>query len=198
MKYMKKLSISSLITVFVVSICFSQIKQGQHIGENKMLDVEIEFYNFYGKTITNAEGTFYHIWGWVFKEDKVYPAKYWGEYPLYFFGLPTNVLVKITNKGPRTKAKLEIRIESYVLKTDGSNGASLMEPKVLEVEVEKGETKVIDASFTTEWTPQADSGLDRFIVKVSHINEGGGPGNPLPALILQKEGVYCPPKFKKE
>lgn len=196
---MKKL-IPTIITIFVIiSLGFAQTKQGKHIGEQNMLDVKIEFSEPFGKTVTNSKGTFYYYYNWLIGiEDKVYPSEYWGEFPLYFFGLPTKVLVKITNLGPRNKTKVAIKTESYVLKTDGSNGAPLKQPETIEVEVNKGETKLIDASFTAEWTPEADSGLDRFIVKVIHINEGGGHGNLEPAVIMQKEGVFCPPKYKPE
>lgn len=187
--------IGLLCIVFAfAAITFS--KQGNHTGEQKMLDVDIQFINSYGKTITNENGVYYYYYDWLIGvEDKVYPSKYWGEYPLYFFGLETGVLVKVTNLGPKQKAKVRIVTESYVLRTDGSNGASMMEPKSLEVEVLKGETKTINASFTSQYTPDAESGLDRFIVKVLHINEGGGPGNSEPGLIMSKEGVYCPPEY---
>ncbi len=195
---MKKLI--SLIVISLISISYlslAQIKQGKNIGEQKMLDVEIEFLEPFGKTVTNSNGTFYYYYSWLIGvEDKVYPPQYWGEFPLYFFGLPTKVLVKVTNLGPRAKTKVAIKTESYVLRTDGSNGAVLKQPETIEVEIAKGETKLIDASFITEWTPDADSGLDRFVVKVLHVNEGGGPGNPEPAVIMQKEGIYCPPKYK--
>lgn len=193
---MKKILFTTIL-IISLTLSFAQTKQGKHLGEQKMLDVQIEFLDSFGKTVTNANGTFYYYRNWLIGvEDKVYPPQYWGEYPLYFFGLPTKVLVKITNLGPRAKTKVMIKTESYVLRTDGSNGAILKPPQTIEVEIEKGETKLIDATFTTQWTPEADSGLDRFIVKVLHINEGGGPGNIEPAIILQKEGVYCPPKLQ--
>jgi hypothetical protein len=183
----------------VICICLLSLpllygKEGKHIGEQKMLDVNIEFLNPYGKTVTNSGGVFYHYYGCVFHESKVYPSMYWGEYPLYFVGLPTNIKVTVTNRGPRAKAKLRIKTESYVLKTDGSSGMSLMEPKIIDFEVAKGETKSIDSSFTIQYQPGMESGLDRFIVKVLHINKGGGPGNYEPALIMKKEGVFCPPE----
>lgn len=57
------------------------------------------------------------------------------------------VLVKITNLGPSAKTKEVIKTESYVLKTNGTNGAMLKPPETIEVEIEKGETKVIDATY---------------------------------------------------
>jgi len=189
--------LSFIFLLYTFSFCAGQ---GKHIGEQQMLDVEIVFSESFGTTVTNSEGTYYKFfWGYTLYEDKVYPQQYWGEYPLYFFGLPVGVSVKITNKGPREKCKVRVKSEAFVLKVDGSNGVSLMEPKIAEVEVRKGETKVIDASFVCEYVEGAESGLDRFIVKVLHINEGIGSerNNYEPALIMQKEGVFCPPKYKK-
>ncbi|MCD6422724.1 MAG: hypothetical protein J7L42_01215, partial [Elusimicrobia bacterium] len=157
---------------------------GNHKGEAKQLDVRIEFSGSYGTTITNSEGIFYHFWGYCFKEDKIYPPKYWGAFPLYFFGTKVPVKVIVKNNGPRAKAKIRVKVEAYCLLTDGSNGTSLMEPKTIEVVVAKGEQRIIDASFVAQYVEGADSGLDRFIVKVLHINEGGGKGNPEPALVM--------------
>jgi len=194
---MKKISliISLLCLIFTQQVF---CKQGQHIGEQKMLDVDIQFSNMSGTTVTNANGVYYNFWGYVFHENKVYLPQYWGTYPLYFFGQEVGVKVKITNKGPREKLKVRIKVESYVLNTDGSNGVPLMAPKIIDVEVNKNETKIIDASFVADYVEGADSGLDRFIVKVLHINEGGGFGNPEPALIMVKEGIFCPPKYNQE
>jgi len=168
---------------------------GNHKGEQKQLDARIDFSGSCGTTITNSEGIFYHFWGYCFKEDKVYPPKYWGSWPLYFFGTKIPVKVTVKNNGPRAKAKIRIKTEAYCLLPDGSNGGALMEPKTIDVEVLKGEEKVIDASFVTEYAAGTESGLDRFIIKVLHINEGGGKGNPEPALIMSKEGVFCPPEY---
>jgi len=172
-------------------------KQGNHTGENKMLDVDIQFLNSYGKTVTNAQGVYYQTSYGVSYENKVYPSQYWGEYPLYYFGSIATIKVTVTNNGPRAKTKVRVVTESCVLLTSGSNGDPLMAPKTAEVEVLEGETKTIDCSFFISYTPNAESGLDRFTVKVLHVNEGGGPGNSEPALILQKEGVFCPPKYVK-
>ncbi len=188
-----------LISVILFSLTFvspSFAKQGKHTGEQNMLDVDIQFLGSSGTTITDADGIHYHFYGLVTHEGKVYPSKYWGTYALYFFGTETGVTVKVTNKGPRAKAKVRVQTEAYVLRTDGSNGATLAKPRVIDVEVARGETKIIDASFTGEYTPGMESGLDRFLVKVSHMNEGGGKGNPEPALIMVKEGVFCPPEYQ--
>lgn len=194
----KKIILLSFITFSLILVPQSFSKQGKHIGEQDMLDVDIQFSNSFGKTVTNSDGIFYHVWGWIFHEDKVYPTQYWGEFPLYFFGTETGVTVTVTNKGPRAKAKVRIQTEAYVLHTDGSSGVALTDPQIIDVEVRRGETKTIDASFIAEYVPGAESGLDRFLVKVFHMNEGGGAGNPEPALIMVKEGIFCPPEYAEK
>jgi hypothetical protein len=192
-----------IITIFVIAFCVISVPavycgQGQHKGEQKMLDVDIQFSGSFGRTVTNASGIYYYFYGIMMSEDKVYPPQYWGEVPLYFLGTQVGVIVRVTNNGPKAKTKVRIKTESYSLQTDGSSGKPLCEPIIIDDEIALGETKTIDASFTVKYTSDADSGLDRFLVKVLHINEGGGPGNEEPGLIMVKEGVFCPPKYMQK
>lgn len=170
-------------------------KAGRHRGEQKQLAVDITFFGQYGETVTDENGTHYYIRGQASHEDKVYPSEYWDTFPLYYFNTSVGVTVTVTNHGPRAKAKLRIRTEAYLLRTDGTSGPALTAPRELDIEVNRGETRSIDASFVVEYSPQLESGLDRFLVKVSHPNAGGGPGNEDPALILVREGVFCPPEY---
>ena len=106
--------------------------------------------------------------------------------------------VKVTNNGPRAIANLRVRTEVYCLRTDGSNGAELTPMLETDFSLETGETKVIDASFVSDFVEGAESGLDRLLVKVLHPNSGGGPGNSDPALIMVKEAIFCPPENEGE
>ena len=196
-------SVNFLSTVIalscVASTAFAQ-KAGQHKGEKKQLEVDISFSRSYGVTETTEHGTYYRFWGFNIYEDKVYIPEYRGTYPLYFFNTRVGVTVKVTNNGPRKKTKLCIKTESYVLHTDGSSGVALCEPREIEVVIGRGETVAVDASFVAAYSPDAESGLDRFLVKVTHPNEGGGGGgagaNSEPALIAVEEGIFCPPEYQ--
>jgi hypothetical protein len=193
--------LAALLFAMNASAQFSveDLKAGKHKGELPQFSVEIEFSEGYGETLTNELGTWYSYFGYTFYEDKVYPEEYWGTYPLYFFGLPVDVKVHITNHGPRQTLKYTINTLAFILEPDGSNGAELKEPEAYDVVVEKGETVTIDASFTTDFTPGLEPGLDRFIILVQHTNNGGaGHGNPYPALILWEEGIFCPPEYEVE
>lgn len=170
-----------------------QFKAGAHVGEVKQLAVDVTFAGSFGTTITNAGGIDYNFYGITIHEEKVYPQRYWGSFPLYFFGTKVDATVTVTNNGPRAKEKLRVTTRAYVLNTDGSNGAPLAVDKVTDFWVAKGETKSIDASFTPVFAAGMDSGLDRVEVLVQHVNEGGGPGNEFPALIMAKEAILCPP-----
>ena len=170
-------------------------KNGKHLGELKQLAGSINFSLASGKTVTDANGIHYTFNGVTTHEDKVYPPEYWGTYPLYFFGRPVGIRVALANTGSRKVIKLKVVTEVFILMTDGSNGGQLAPTKEVEVELKKGETRSIDATFTAQATSNSDSGLDRFIVKVLHINQGGGPGNAEPGLIMVKEGVFCPPNL---
>ncbi|MFO7870660.1 MAG: hypothetical protein R6V03_04420 [Kiritimatiellia bacterium] len=136
--------------------------------------VDIAFSGSYGETVTDENGTFYHVWGYVFYEDKVYPPEYWGVFPLYFFGTEVGVDVAIQNRSSVRKADVLVRNESYCLRTDGGNGAALMTPTDTLVEVDRDGTRTVDASFVAGYVPQAESGLDRFLVKVLGLENGAG------------------------
>jgi hypothetical protein len=168
---------------------------GPQFGELKQLSVGIEFSGASGTTVTDENGITYIVGSWVSSENKVYPSEYWGTYPLYFFGNEVGVTVTVTNLGPRQTFRLVVRTEAYCLRTDGSNGATLLAPTDVEIEVSRDQTVQVDASFTASFVPGAESGLDRFIVKVLHPNVVDSPGDE-PALILQKEAVFCPPEHE--
>jgi hypothetical protein len=171
---------------------------GNHVGEVRQLEVDIAFTGSYGETVTDEYGTFYHIWGHVYYEDKTYTPEYWGVFPLYFFDTQVGVNVTVKNLGPRKKANLRVRTEAYCLNTDGTSGVELTPKQEHDVSLELGEEASLDCSFMAEYVEGADSGLDRLIVKILHPNNGGGPGNSDPALIMMKEAIFCPPENEGE
>jgi hypothetical protein len=188
------LALAATVAASPSTVITSQYKAGDHTGELKQLDVQIDFTGNYGLTTTNASGITYNFFGQSLFENKVYPSQYWGTFPLYFFGLPVHAEVTVHNLGPRNSFKLRVTSQAYDLNLDGSNGVSLAPDVVKEFNVGNGETQRLDMSFTPQYVPGADSGLDRFVILVQHINDGGsGNGNPLPALILAKEAILCPP-----
>jgi len=170
------------------------VHYGNHVGEVRQLEVSVSFYGQYGETVTDENGTFYNVFGYTFFEPKIYPPQYWGVFPLYFFEAPTGIRVSVKNVGPRRITNLRVRTEAFCLLTDGATGVQLAPTREADMDVEVGETKTVDASITPSYVEGADSGLDRLIVKILHPNEGGGPGNSDPALIMIKEAVFCPPK----
>jgi hypothetical protein len=143
-------------------------------------------------------GIFYNFWGITLSEPKIYPVKYWGTVPLYFFGQKVGATVTMTNSGPRDTEKLRVTTQALVLNTDGSSGVKLADDQVNEFTIKKGETKTMDVSFVPQFVAGADSGLDRVVILVQHINEGGGLGNSYPALIMAKEAVLCPPAIEAQ
>ncbi len=169
---------------------------GEHVGEVKQLEVNVAFSGQYGHTVTDENGTFYHFWGYVFYENKVYPPEYWGVFPLYFFGTEVGATITVKNKGPRKRAKLRVRSEVYCLHADGSNGAELTSPQETDIDLGPGETATVNASFVAGYVDGAESGLDRLVIKILHPNAGGGPGNSDPALIMMKEAIFCPPEYQ--
>ena len=73
---MRKIIVS--LVVFGTLFCFvfaGSSFSGKHLGEQNMLDVDIQFSEASGHTVTNADGVFYHIGSSVYPENKVYPRK---------------------------------------------------------------------------------------------------------------------------
>ena len=148
----------------------------QNDEQKAPLLINVSFSKESGKTVTDQYGTCYNVFGYSCFEQKIYPSAYWGVFPLYFFGDNVGVTVTVANQSNSRKAKLLLRTECYCLNTDGSNGAKLMTPREFETTVNAGESKVVDASFDTEYTPDADSGLDRFLIKVYNAPAVDGDG----------------------
>lgn len=160
---------------------------GKHIGENKMLETDIYFFSPRGTCRTDNTGITYIIDGNELHLDIVYPSKYWGTFPLYLPGNEVPVKFTVTNKGPRAKAKLSAKMEAYVLNTDGSNGPLLAPPQVIDFEVLKNNTEIVDASFIL---PMQGKNLNRVIIKLYHHQNTKNDAS----LIMIKEAVFCPPE----
>jgi hypothetical protein len=150
-------------------------KDGWHTGEEGMLDVNVEFSGSFGETITDSEGTAYHVWGCSIFEDKVYPPEYWGVFPLYFYDTLVGITVTLQNNSETDNADVRIKTECYTLRTDGSNGAELAAPTQTDTEILPGESVTLDGSFTAAYVEGADSGLDRFLVKVFRVEKDEEP-----------------------
>lgn len=139
---------------------------GADQGLAEAIDLTIGFYGEYGQTITDENGTTYHVDGQSFYENKVYPPEYWGVFPLYFFGTTVGVTIGVENQSDSKDARLRLEKTCHVLRTDGSNGAELSPPETIDVGIAAGGTKTVDASFGAEYVSGAESGLDRLLVKV--------------------------------
>ena len=143
-------------------------KSGEERGEPLQLNVDIAFSRQWGETVTDENGTTYNFFGMSCFEPKIYPLEYWGVFPLYFFGGKVGIGVTVKNECATQVASLRITSECYCLNTDGSNGAQLLAPQETKITINGNETKTVDASFVGEYVEGADSGLDRFLVKLFH------------------------------
>ena len=115
--------------------------------------------------------------------------------PLYFFGTEAQVTIAVTNNGPQAKAKVQVVSEAFILNTDGTNGTSFGNQLTQDLEIARGETAYIDASFFANVSPELDSGLDRFSIKISHANNNNGNNNA--GLIAEYEAIFCPPEYEE-
>lgn len=122
------------------------------------------------------------------EESKVYPERYWGIFPLFFFDNTVGVHVSVTNTTLHSE-KLLVTAFAYVLNTDGSDGGQLEAPTQTKVTVGHNQTLAVDASFVAHSGPGIDSGLDRFRVIVTRQSDG--------KVVATKEGVFCPPELEE-
>jgi len=165
---------------------------GAKLLKKKKIEVEIEFFNGVGTTVTNASGIFYTFNGITIQENKVYPEEYWGTYPLYFFGQETGIRINFKTLVGNNK-KYVVRTEVYGLNTDGSNGGVYLAPTDQKIVLKKNETLVLDRSFTAVFDSSIhESGLDRLIVTVFKVADDGSLGK----IVAKKEGIYCPPEIQ--
>ncbi len=166
-------------------------------GEEKSFEINVEFVLQMGRTVADERGLTFIFRGREITDDELlYPEEYWGEYALYFPGQPAQIGVLVTNLGPRQNARLRAVTEAYAMNLDGSNGEMIKPPEIVDevlggvpFDLAAGETGAFWGSFRL---PQAGKGLNRFVVKLYHRNEGGGPGNEEPAWIMTREGIFCP------
>ena len=133
------------------------------------LAIDVTFSKQVGETVTDENGTFYHVFGMVFYENLVYPPEYWGVFPLYFFGEEVGINVNVANLSAQ-KAAFLLRCAAYCLRADGSNGAQLLAPTDRAVVIGKNSSADIDSSFVAGYVEGAESGLDRFLVKALEQN----------------------------
>jgi hypothetical protein len=147
------------------------------------LAIDVAFSKQVGETVTDQNGTFYHVFGMVFYEDLVYPPQYWGVFPLYFFGEEVGINVNVANLSAQ-KAAFLLRCAAYCLRTDGSNGAQLLAPTDRVVAIAKNGSANIDSSFVAGYVEGAESGLDRFIVKALDQNGSESDGHVIGGELL--------------
>jgi hypothetical protein len=178
-----------LLTIFFVGATLTPSFAGKHYGELKMIEANIEFLNPRGQCITDSTGITYIIDGRPTHLDIVYPAEYWGTYPLYLPTATVPVNLTITNLGPRSIAKHTVVTDAYVINYDGSQGEPLFSPQVSTVEVALGETEVINGSFIL---PAVGKSLNMFSMKLYHHYN---PDSPDSSLILNQKAVFCPPEL---
>ena len=106
-----------------------------------------------------------------------YVPEYWGTYPCYSHStIPTAIY--LTYIGPYPNASVCVKTYARAINLDGSNGVQNKDPQMFFLEIDKGETKLIDGSFTAFANAEA---LCRLIVKV-YVGR---------RLCLKDEGIYA-------
>lgn len=151
------------------------------------VSISINIQGARGHSLTDGDGIDYVVGGKVIgHEDKVYPVKYWGVFPLFYFGDKVGAHVGISNTSRRSQ-KFLVHTEQFSLLVNGHNGGALAPAKWFDLTIPRGKTQAVDASFVGVQGPGVVSGLDRFVVTV----EQGGK------VIAVREGIFCPPEWEE-
>ncbi|HAM35671.1 MAG TPA: hypothetical protein DEB40_07875 [Elusimicrobia bacterium] len=191
-RFLALLCVSALAPAFVAAA-------GLHNGEAAKITAQVSFLSPAGETFTDASGIRYTMNGWTFSsEPKVYPAQYWGRFPLYFTGSTMNFSVTLSNTAAKGNKSFKVRVEAVhnVLETSGAPGMTLAPTQTWVVEsLAPGESKTLQGSAYIPDNPNLPSGLDLTKIRILHLNEGA---NPDAGLIKEQLAVWCPPPANKK
>jgi hypothetical protein len=175
--------------------------QGKHIGDGEPLTWSIEYLDAWGRTfVDGAGGHFYHdrCCGGYLNHDPswVYPAIYWGQYPMYYIGTTMRYRITLHNNSERTYKNLRVvAIQEYL--TDDRSWGEWLAPDAardwfLETLAPRGHA-AFEGSLYIPWG-DAHGGLDQTHLQVQHWTRGAGRPGPGSVIIDDaKAAIWCPP-----
>lgn len=187
--------LATLLGTAIALLPLNGLASGRHTGEAERLEIRVEFLNPSGQTTTDGSGITYGVpqWGWRYFEPKVYPAAYWGTFPLYFVGQTMSFNVTLTNTTRQGNKRFKVRVQAlnHVLETSGAEGMEIASPQEWVVDsLAPGETRILNGSIYIAPNPNLPSGLDLTRVRVFHVNAAA---NENAGLISEDVAVWCPP-----
>lgn len=179
--------------------------QGKHIGDGEPLTWSIEYFDQWGRTVIDATGGhFFHdrCCGGYETDDPtwIYPAKYYGTYPMYYIGTTLSYRITLTNNGPRSYRNLRVvAIQEYFNAAGGAGdrmGAGAARDWYL-AELKPNQTVTLDGLYAIGG--DAHAGLDQTHLQIQHWNRGRGRPGPGSVIVDDtKAAIWCPPEMETD
>ncbi|MEK7474771.1 MAG: FlgD immunoglobulin-like domain containing protein [Candidatus Coatesbacteria bacterium] len=176
---------------------------GKHIGDADPLVWTIEYYDEWGRTVVDAAGGhFYHdrCCGGVVTHDPswVYPAKYYGQYKMYYIGTTMRYRITLTNPGNRSYTNLRIVAIQEYLTNDGTWGEWISPDAAKDwyiTELRSGQTVVFEGDLYIPYG--AHGGLDQTHLQVQHFDPNNPTGGGAVILDDAQAAIWCPPDLQQ-
>jgi hypothetical protein len=174
--------------------------KGKHVGDGEPLSWTIEYYDAWGRTVTDMTGGhFYHdrCCGGVRTDDPswVYPKAYHGTTPMYYCGTTMRYRLTLTNNGTRKYENLRVVAVQEYLNPTGTWGERIGPDAARDwylKSLKAGESVTFEGTCAIPY--EAHGGLDQTHLQVQHWT--GGKGKPGPGSVIiddAKAAIWCPP-----
>ena len=197
---MRKILILYLAIFIVSQASFALaegVKIGNHYGEVENLQYSVKYLEPKGVTTVDDYGItfkpFFFVWSFL---PEILPAKYFGDWPLYFAGETMNFKVYLKNTGKRTFRNLKIIAIQEFLNPEGGKGENIGDNNLTDWFLSylgPGEEIIFDGTF--EIPLVGESGLDQTHLLISHWKDGDNVSGDNGGRIIVDDfqaGIWCP------
>ena len=197
---MRKILILYLAIFIVSQASFALaegVKIGNHYGEVENLQYSVKYLEPKGVTTVDDYGItfkpFFFVWSFL---PEILPAKYFGDWPLYFTGETMNFKVHLKNTGKRTFRNIKIIAIQEFLNHDGGKGENIGSNNVQDWFLSRlgsGEEIILDGIF--EIPLVGESGLDQTHLQILHYPDSASINDKGAGRVIIDDfqaGIWCP------
>ena len=184
-----------ILSLVLLPLGPASAQTGNHTGEQSPLQYRIEYLSPSGVTTADAGGITFTPFGCcVMHTDEILPARYFGDYPLYFTESVLHFRVVIKNNSHRTYRNLRVEATQEFLNTDGGVGVPIGSDPTSSWTVDKlgaFEELVLSGSFAIP--SSGESGIDQTHLRILRGNERAtDTENGEVILDDTQAGLWCP------
>lgn len=182
--------------------------QGNHNGDAKNLSYNIVYIDPSGYTVLDKNGVHYYddLSGEAYAhEEKFYPERYYGVYPLYYMDDYMNFEIHLMNIGNRTYKNLRVIAIQEYLNEDGQAGERMGPDCAYDWYIptlKAGQAVVLKCKFYIPYDVTR-AGMDQTHIQVQHwMNASENPGdndecgNGRVIIDDAQAAMWCPPSAR--